>query len=105
LGSGYKLKTARNPILLRDEPKSENRSSAYSPENRGASASVEYVFDLGGIKYAIKHAIVEAASTQLIVSNGGDVGTYELSFDDDKGMAKDVANTLPFRRKSAASGK
>ncbi|MGX9431803.1 MULTISPECIES: YybH family protein [Bradyrhizobium] len=34
------------------------------------------------------------ASTQLIVSNDGDmaydVGTYELSFDDNKGMVKDV---------------
>jgi uncharacterized protein (TIGR02246 family) len=43
------------------------------------------------------------ASTQLIVSNGGDmaydVGTYELSFDDDKGMVRDVGKYVTVWKK------
>jgi hypothetical protein len=41
------------------------RTNAYSPEDRKASAPVEYVFDLGGIKYAIEHTIVEAFAGQI----------------------------------------
>ena len=41
------------------------RTNAYSPEDRGASAPVEYVFDLGGIKYAIEHTVVEAFAGQI----------------------------------------
>jgi hypothetical protein len=41
------------------------RTNAYSPEDRRASAPVEYVFDLGGIKYAIEHTIVEAFAGQI----------------------------------------
>jgi len=41
------------------------RANAYSPEDRGASAPVEYVFDLGGIKYAIEHTVVEAFAGQI----------------------------------------
>lgn len=36
------------------------RTNAYSPEDQGAAAPVEYVFDLGGTQYAIEHTIVEA---------------------------------------------
>jgi uncharacterized protein (TIGR02246 family) len=43
------------------------------------------------------------ASTQLTVSNSGDmaydIGTYELSFDDDKGMVKDVGKYVTVWRK------
>jgi hypothetical protein len=41
------------------------RTNAYSPEDRGTSAPVEYVFDLGGIKYAIEHTVVEAFAGQI----------------------------------------
>jgi hypothetical protein len=41
------------------------RTNAYSPEDRGASAPVEYAFDLRGIKYAIEHTIVEAFAGQI----------------------------------------
>ena len=43
------------------------------------------------------------ASTQLIVSNSGDMaydlGTYELSFDDDKGMVKDIGKYVTVWKK------
>src|SRR5258708_1464436 len=41
------------------------RANAYSPEDRGAPAAGEYVFDLGGVLYAIEHAIVEAFAGQI----------------------------------------
>lgn len=43
------------------------------------------------------------ASTQLTVSNSGDmaydVGAYELSFDDDKGMVKDIGKYVTVWKK------
>src|SRR5258708_38372940 len=41
------------------------RANAYSPEDRGAPAPVEYVFDLGGGLYPIEHTIVEAFAGQI----------------------------------------
>jgi hypothetical protein len=41
------------------------RTNAYSPEDRGAEAPVEYVFALGGMQYAIEHTIVEAFAGQI----------------------------------------
>jgi hypothetical protein len=50
------------------------RTNAYSPEDRGAAAPVEYVFDLGGVQYAIEHTIVEAFSGQI--RTGVDFGSF-----------------------------
>ena len=44
------------------------RANAYSPEDRGDPAPVEYVFDLGGVQYAIEHTIVEAFAGQIHTS-------------------------------------
>lgn len=41
------------------------RTNAYSPEDRGAAAPVEYVFDLDGAQYAVEHTIVEAFAGQI----------------------------------------
>jgi hypothetical protein len=41
------------------------RTNAFSPEDRGDAAPVEYVFDLGGIRYAMEHTIVEAFDGQI----------------------------------------
>jgi hypothetical protein len=50
------------------------RTNAYSPEDRGAPAPVEYVFDLGGVQYAIEHTIVEAFAGQI--HTGVDFGSF-----------------------------
>jgi hypothetical protein len=50
------------------------RTNAYSPEDRGALAPVEYVFDLGGVQYAIEHTIVEAFAGQI--HTGVDFGSF-----------------------------
>jgi hypothetical protein len=42
-----------------------DRANAYSPEDRGAAAPVEYVFDLGGLQYAVEHTIVKAFAGQI----------------------------------------
>lgn len=41
------------------------RTDAYSPEDRGTAAPVEYVFDLDGARYAVEHTIVEAFAGQI----------------------------------------
>jgi hypothetical protein len=41
------------------------RSNAYSPEDDKVDKSVEYVFDLSAIKYAMEHTIVEAFDGQI----------------------------------------
>jgi hypothetical protein len=41
------------------------RSNAYSPEDSKVDKSVEYVFDLGAVKYAMEHTIVEAFDGQI----------------------------------------
>jgi hypothetical protein len=50
------------------------RANAFSPEDRGARAPVEYVFDLGGVQYAIEHTIVEAFAGQI--HTGVDFGSF-----------------------------
>lgn len=50
------------------------RTNAYSPEDQGAAAPVEYVFDLGGTQYAVEHTIVEAFAGQI--RSGVDFGTF-----------------------------
>ena len=42
-----------------------SRANAYSPEDRGDPAPVEYVFDLNGMPYALEHTIVEAFAGQI----------------------------------------
>jgi hypothetical protein len=42
-----------------------SRTNAYSPEDRGAAAPVEYVFDLADLRYAVEHTIVEAFTGQI----------------------------------------
>lgn len=51
-----------------------NRTNAYSPEDQGAAAPVEYAFDLGGMQYAIEHTIVEAFAGQI--HTGVDFGSF-----------------------------
>lgn len=51
-----------------------SRTNAYSPEDRGAKAPVEYVFDLGGMQHAIEHTIVEAFVGQI--HTGVDFGAF-----------------------------
>jgi hypothetical protein len=41
------------------------RANAHSPEDLGAQAQVEYTFDLGGLRYAVEHTIVEAFAEQI----------------------------------------
>lgn len=50
------------------------RTNAYSPEDQGAAAPVEYVFHLGGVQYAIEHTIVEAFAGQI--HTGVDFGAF-----------------------------
>ncbi len=50
------------------------QTNAYSPEDRGAPAPIEYVFDLGGVQYAIEHTIVEAFAGQI--HTGVDFGSF-----------------------------
>ncbi len=50
------------------------RANAYSPEDRGDPAPVEYVFDLGRVQYAIEHTIVEAFTGQI--HTGVDFGSF-----------------------------
>jgi hypothetical protein len=50
------------------------RANAYSPEDRGDPAPVEYVFDLGGVQYAMEHTIVEAFAGQI--HTGVDFGAF-----------------------------
>jgi hypothetical protein len=50
------------------------RTNAYSPEDRGAAAPVEYVFDLSGVQHAIEHTIVEAFAGQI--HTGVDFGSF-----------------------------
>jgi hypothetical protein len=42
-----------------------SRKNAYSPEDVGAAAPVEYIFDLGGTRHAVEHTIVEAFAGQI----------------------------------------
>jgi len=56
------------------------RSNAYSPEDQGSSAPVEYVFDLDGKTYAIEHTIVEAFQGQI--NTGIDFGAFIAPIED-----------------------
>jgi hypothetical protein len=42
-----------------------SRTDAYSPEDIGAAAPVEYAFELGGTRHAVEHTIVEAFAGQI----------------------------------------
>jgi hypothetical protein len=42
-----------------------SRTEAYSPEDLGGAAPVEYVFDLGEARHAVEHTIVEAFAGQI----------------------------------------
>lgn len=42
-----------------------SRTDAYSPEDLGGSAQVEYVFNLGETQHAVEHTIVEAFAGQI----------------------------------------
>src|SRR5664279_3947107 len=50
------------------------RSNAHSPEDDKIGPPVEYVFDLGGKKYAVEHTIVEAFEGQI--HTGVDFGSF-----------------------------
>jgi len=56
------------------------RSNAYSPEDQGNSAPVEYVFDLDVKRYAIAHTIVEAFQGQI--NTGIEFGAFIASIED-----------------------
>ena len=57
------------------------RANAYSPEDRGAPAPVEYVFDLSGVQYAIEHTIVEAFTGQISQPPGFALTSYTTTGD------------------------
>ncbi len=50
------------------------RTNAYSPEDQGDPAPVEFAFELGGVRYAIEHTIVEAFAGQI--HTGVDFGAF-----------------------------
>lgn len=50
------------------------RTNAYSPEDCGAAAPVEYVFDLDHVQFALEHTIVEAFAGQILA--GVDFGSF-----------------------------
>ncbi|MCP1963321.1 hypothetical protein [Bradyrhizobium japonicum] len=52
----------------------QTRTNPYSPEDRGAPAPVEYVFNLGQVQFALEHTIVEAFGGQI--HTGVDFGSF-----------------------------
>jgi len=58
--------------------------------------------------FALKNFALTFAPTKISVATGGDmayeIGTYSLSFDNDRGPVRDAANTLSRGRKSMAPG-